>query len=48
MTREEWKEVIGNAEDEAYKEYLKSERFSTEENNIRIIRKLLKYIYDAL
>ena len=45
MTREEWKEVIGNAQEAAFNDYYKA---TIPDENLRVIFTLLDYIHDAL
>jgi len=45
MTREEWKEVIGKAQEAAFTDYYKS---IDADEHLRLIFTLLYYIHDAL
>ena len=48
MSREELKEVIGNAHKAARSDYYSAKAGSKEENNLQCIAGLLSYIYQAL
>lgn len=45
MTREEWKEVIGKAQEAAFTDYYKT---IDADEHLRLIFTLLNYIHDAL